>query len=207
MRFIYLAFIVPASVCIPLLAGSWRYRRLPGYARIVLAYLAIAGIVNVLASVMAAKRVNNMPLLHIYTFIEFVLLALFYKAILEGKIKRVINWLIAVFALVCVAYASFAGNIYAHNIIPRSLESFIIGSLAIIFLFRQMNVPARHTETVHWINTGLLLYFSGSFLLFLFSEVLARDRAVNNIAWVMHATLVLLMYLLFAIAFIRTRKQ
>lgn len=207
MRLIYLAYIVPASVCVPLLAGLWRYRRLPGYAKVILAYLAIAGIVNVIASLMAVKRVNNMPVLHIYTLVEFVLLAMFYKMILHGKIKAIINWLIPGFALLCIAYATFLGNIYAHNIIPRSLESFMIGALAVSFFFTQMSTDLRTIEPLLWMNAGLLLYFSASFLLFLFSDVLARAGTVNNIAWVMHATFVLLMYLLFAAAFIRTNKK
>lgn len=206
MRLIYLAYIVPAAVCIPLIAGWWRYRRLPGYARLILAYLVIAGIVNVIASLLAVRRINNMPVLHIYTLVEFVLLAVFYKMTLEGKIKKFIPWLIGAFALLCIAYATYFGSIYAYNIIPRSLESFIIGGLAVIFFFTQMNTDIRSIEPLLWINAGLLLYFSGSFLLFLFSEVLSRAGTVNNLAWIMHATLVLLMYLLFAAAFIRTKK-
>ncbi|HYC29801.1 MAG TPA: hypothetical protein VEB42_13305, partial [Chitinophagaceae bacterium] len=86
-------------------------------------------------------------------------------------------------------------------------EGFIIGGLAMIFFFRQLNADAKYPETVLWINAGLLLYFSGSFLLFLFFEVLANNRSANNLAWVLHATLVLLMYILFAIGFIRAKKQ
>jgi hypothetical protein len=206
MRLIYLAYIVPAAVLIPLLAGFWRYRRLPGYARVILAYLVIAGIVNVLASLLALKRINNLPLLHIYTLLEFVTLSIFYKLTLHGKIKAAINWMIAGFALLCIVYAAIPGNIYAYNIIPRSLESFIIGSLAVTFFFPQMSTDLKTMEPLLWMNAGLLLYFSASFLLFLFSEVLSHTDTVDNIAWVMHATFVLLMYLLFAAAFIRTKK-
>lgn len=206
MRFIYLAYIVPASIIIPLIAGWWRYRRLPGYARIILVYLVIAGIVNFLASAMAARHINNMPLLHIYTLVEFVLLALFYRMILEGHIKKFIPWLIGGFILLCILYATYLGNVKAPNTVPRSLESFIIGAFAVIFFFNQMPNDLKNVESLIFFNAGLLLYFSGAFLLFLFTEVLMRDKPANNLAWIMHATLVLMMYLLFAAAFIRTKK-
>lgn len=207
MRLIYLSVIVPASILIPIIAGVWRYRQLPGSARLILAYLAVAGIVDVAASFMADRRINNMPLLHVYTVFEFIIILAFYYKLLTGKIRIVIKWMMAAFALLCVAYALFIGSIYQYNLLPRSTEGFIIGALAMIFFFRQLNADTKYPETALWINAGLLLYFSGSFLLFLFFEVLANNRTVNNLAWVLHATLVLLMYILCTIGFIRTRKQ
>lgn len=207
MRLIYLSIIVPASILIPFIAGVWRYRQLPGSARLVLAYLAVAGIVDVAASFMADRRINNMPLLHVYTVFEFIIILVFYYQLLTGKIKPAIKLLMALYVLLCIAYALFIGSIYQYNLLPRSLEGFIIGGLAMIFFFRQLNAETRYPETVLWINAGLLLYFSGSFLLFLFFEVLIHNRAANNLAWVLHATLVLLMYILFAIGFLRAKKQ
>ena len=129
------------------------------------------------------------------------------KKLLEGNIRNFINWGIALFIAICIPYATFLGSMYAYNLVPRTLESIAIGTLAIIFFFRQLNPGNRRPEAASWMNAGLLLYFSGSFFLFLFFEVIAKARSVNNLAWVLHATLVLLMYLLFTIGFLRTRKQ
>jgi len=207
MRLIYLSVIVPASILLPIIAGVWRYRQLPGSARLILAYLVVAGIVDVAATLLADRRINNMPLLHMYTVVEFIMILTFYYHLLTGKIKIAIRWMMPLFLLLCIVYALFIGTIYKYNVLPRSLEGFIIGGLAMIFFFRQLNVNIQYPETVLWINAGLLLYFSGSFLLFLFSEVLINNRAVSRLAWVLHATLVLLMYILFAIGFIRAKKQ
>src|SRR5690348_4527768 len=133
MRLIYLSVIVPASILIPIIAGIWRYRQLPGSARLMLAYLVVAGIVDVAASFMADRRINNMPLLHVYTVLEYIMILAFYHQLLTGKIKLVIKWMMVLFTLLCIAYALFIGSIYRYNVLPRSLEGFIIGGLAMIF--------------------------------------------------------------------------
>jgi hypothetical protein len=79
--------------------------------------------------------------------------------------------------------------------------------LAIAWFFKLPppgEVQAKH-ETLFLVNTALLLYFAGAFFLFMFARMLWYKPG-DILIWRIHATLVLLMYLLFTAAFIRSKK-
>ena len=60
----------------------------------------------------------------------------------------------------------------------------------------------------NWIVTGLMLYFAGAFFLFLLANytLAGANRHARNIIWDAHATLVLIMYLLMAVGFMKCKK-
>jgi len=55
----------------------------------------------------------------------------------------------------------------------------------------------------NWVNAGILLYFSGALAQFAFSNVVdvTASQAIKLLIWELHATLVLIMYILFTISF------
>jgi hypothetical protein len=57
--------------------------------------------------------------------------------------------------------------------------------------------PGIHQRVYSWINAGLLIYFGGSFFLFLSANQVLENFFMNTVFWNIHATLVLLMYSLF----------
>jgi hypothetical protein len=61
----------------------------------------------------------------------------------------------------------------------------------------------------NWIVTGLMLYFAGAFFLFLLFNYFISPQAikkVNSIILDVHATLVLIMYLLMTVGLLKCRK-
>jgi hypothetical protein len=62
----------------------------------------------------------------------------------------------------------------------------------------------------NWIVTGLMLFFAGTFFLFLLPKYIivigATDKKAWNLVWNANATLVLIEYLLMAIGFIKCKK-
>jgi hypothetical protein len=207
MRWLYITVIVPLAVLIPISVAIIRRRQLLRQIKPVFFYLLAAGITNFFASMMALRRMNNMPLLHLYTVAELLLLAVFYRRVFDGKGRKIVNWLCILFTTVCIANACFFQSIYTNPTITRSLESVILSGLAIAWFFKLPpagEVQAKH-ETLFLVNTALLLYFAGAFFLFMFARMLWYKPG-DILIWRIHATLVLLMYLLFTAAFIRSKK-
>jgi hypothetical protein len=57
------------------------------------------------------------------------------------------------------------------------------------------------------IVVGMLLYFSSSLILFALPELIRENKDMNRLIWSIHATFVLMMYLSFAVAFIKLKKE
>jgi len=207
----YMGIIVPSSIVIPLCIALARYRYLAEAMRIVFYYLLVSGCINAIAVYMAKHHMNNLPLLHLYTVIEFAFISFFYFAIFEkAAIKNIILRLIPVFTALCVLNAIFLQSIHVYNSYPHSVEALLIMGYGILYLFQSSSKNTSTTNWVNnpisWVNTGILQYFSGAIFLFAFSNLITANVQINAIIWCVHATLVLIMYILFSIGILKCKK-
>src|ERR1700750_1034980 len=102
-KFIYMGLIVPASVLIPISFAATRYKRIDRPLLLIFYYLLLDGFVDLLALVLADARINNLPLLHLFTILEFLLLSFFYIKILKEPLAHtIIKFLMVIFPLICV---------------------------------------------------------------------------------------------------------
>lgn len=210
MKWLFIAVIVPAAVLVPLTTGGLRFKQLSGDVRLIWGYLLAGGLINLAAICLAAQQRNNLPLLHLYTAVEFVLLSQFYRLVLTGRMVR-LGMLVGciLFPLVCLLNALFVQEAYTFNSYTRSVEAILLIAYALICLNRlveQAGAIRLQALPLFWIDLGLLFYFSGSLLLFLFHVFLMASNWASIWAWRLHGCLVLIMYTCFTIAFIRCRR-
>lgn len=206
----YMGWLVPYSIAIPIIAAFLLFRYHTGPARIIFYYLIISVLSSILGYILRHTIKNNLPLLHVYTLIEFIILAEFYKKAIDDKnSSKVLTVLQVFFTLACIVNVIFWQSLFMYNSYSRSLGALLIMLLAVNFFARLFSNPSAEKVTklpVFWFNSGIFLYFSGAFVLFIFSNfVLVADRATNVILWNIHATFVLIMYLLFANGFYQLR--
>jgi hypothetical protein len=212
MEVTFMGVIVPLSILLPLFLGIFKYQVLTPSARLILLYLVVSGIINLTATIIArVYHSNNLPLLHILTVMELYILVLFYQQLLfGGRVPAMFRILPLIFLAACVFNAVYFQDIYTYNSYARSLEALIIMLLAINYFAKI--AASSHGIKVYllpdfWFNTAVFLYFSGAFMLFIFSNFIVRVSRHNfNIIWNMHAFFVLLMYLLFTLGFIKCKK-
>lgn len=209
MYAIYMRVIVPAFIILPIIVAISRkkYWGLPEKA--ILAYLIISAFFNTLAACLSAKGINNLPLLHLYTVLEFIsLTSFFYFSTNRVKDKQVIKALWFAFPLLTIANVLYLNSIYLYNLIPRSTEAIIILILCINFLMRSLSFSAERVPFFTFaVVVALLLYFSGSLTLFALSDFIIADKTINLLIWNTHATFVLIMYLIIAVAYFKTGKD
>jgi hypothetical protein len=157
-----------------------------------------------------------MPLLHIFTILEFLILSVFYLEILkEPFIRKAIKILMAIFPLICIINFSFFQSILRFNTYTRPLEVLLIMAYSLAY-FAQINEPDSEkkwsNDPLNWINTGVLLYFSGALFVYSFSNLTVdyitspKYYLLNLFIWNIHATLLLAMYVLFSWGFYICRK-
>jgi len=205
---IYQGYVVPASTLLPIAAGLVNYKRVDRSLRTLTWYLCFALTINVIAVVLASRHTNNMPLLHFYTAGELVLVTLYFKhAFNDRKTDRWLNLIMIMYPVLCVVNFVFFQSIYSFNTYTRPLEALIIILLSALY-FAWPNTD-RVTTAGRWVAGGFLLYFCSSFFQFIFSNVVSHyaSKAQKSLIWNMHATFVLMMYVLFFVAIFHGRNK
>ncbi|MEP7237164.1 MAG: hypothetical protein ABI685_04855 [Ferruginibacter sp.] len=205
--------IVPLSILLPIFIGIIKFRWLPVTARVLFWFLIITAIVNGIATIMGRYlHKNNNPLTHAFTVIELLLLLAYYKYLFSpGKKNKSYAIVAVVFIVLCIVNALFFQSIFIYNSYTRSAEAIICMLLALNYFARLASGSTGNKfvkQPDFYFNTGIFLYFSGAFILFLFSNFIVVKLSLHDFLaiWGIHAALVLLMYLFFSTAFLLCKK-
>jgi len=207
----YQAVIVPASICVPISVAAFNFSNTYRPMRIVLLYLIVSGSINLIA--ILNSHSNNLPLLHLYTVVEFVLLMLYFISINNNRqVLNVSYILMAVFPVLCIINVIFFQSKFQYNSYVRPVEGIILIGYCFLYFYNSTEVEMTDTwasKPFNWVNTGILLYFSCSLFLFIFSNVihLTLSREAKTFMLNLHDTLVLIMYILFAIGFSKCKRS
>ncbi len=208
----FMTVIVPFSIGLPIVIGIIRYRSLSVAAKWVLLYLIISALFTGIALLIGRYyHKNNMPVTHAFTVIEFILLVAYYKRIPGTTRNRFYTILILAFVSLCVVNAIFFQSIYTYNSYTKSIEAIVCILFAMNYFAAIASAPSSKKIIGlpdFYFNAGFFLYFSGAFMLFVFSNFIVSNLSLNNflIIWTIHAALVLVMYLFFSTAFLLCKK-
>ena len=206
----YLGVVVPASVVIPFIPAVTRYSVFPQELKILSWFLLIDFVANGINSVLAYNGINNMPVMHTYTFIEFAILAVFYRAVFaDKKMSRVINWLIPTFFSICVLNVLFFQDVFTFCTYTKSIEALLMVILAILLFMRDLDSiggDKNKSVVLAYANTGIMIYFSGSFLWFAVCNIVPGRSVLGLIMWPLHGTLLIVFYILTAITLWKYKK-
>lgn len=178
-------------------------------------YLAvILAIIGEKAMAYGAKTwMNNMPVLHIYTLLEFFLLfSVFYygkKGIISFKLYKAI---IIIFTSVGILNMIFFQGIMNENSISRSLEGIVLITFSLIFFYqilKDLEIVRPEKSFMFWFSIAILIYFSGNLLVFIYSNHLqniSKNSPENTELivqiWVINYILNIIFYLLYTVAFL-----
>ncbi len=208
---IYMGVIVPLAIVLPLTAAVVQYKGLPEACKILTWYLLMAGVTNLIAKMLAMQRINNLPVLHIYTLVEFAILSMFYRSVFKGSEVR--KWILPVLSLFfcfCVVSAIFFQTIFIYNSYSRSVSAIIMMIYSIAYFKNALDrddLPSMDFSPLLWINAALLVYFGGAVFLFASSNLIQSNLVMNIIFWNIHASLVLIMYILFTIGLLHAKRN
>lgn len=214
MKYIFMGIIVPYSAIIPLAVAIIRHRHLNTKCWYIFLYLCITTASNIASRILAANHTTNMPLLHVYTLVEMFLFSIFFiHAFPSRQIKFFIRILVALFSLFCIINFTFIQSIYQFNTYPRPIGAIIIIILSMLYWWKTGKSDDDERKwidiTENWIISGILIYFSSTLLLFIFSNYLVDQFSIkaNKFIWNLHGAMVIFMYLLFTVAFLKSKKN
>lgn len=187
------------AIIVPLFITVLRIRSLNSIQWLLFTLLLISVIISTISRFLWSIKENNLYLLHLYTILEFSGWAvIYYKLFKSNKTKKVVLS-VAVFYLVLAIFNSvYLEPLDTFNANSRASESIIliVFSLAyFIKIFKEKKILHLEKDYSFWLNTSVLIYFSSSFLLFSFSNVLLNSKSYQiREVWNVHAIFLIIHY-------------
>ena len=209
MHHVYMGVVAPSFIILPLLLAGVYYYKLSKAIRVLFYYLLVTAVISFATTILATKHIRNTPLIHIDTIVETLFLLRFFSLIFARR--RLINYirvLMILFPVFCCINFIFFQSIYIFNSYTRVVEAMLFITFSMLYWIYRNDNLAWYRVSTNWIVSGLLLYFSSAFFLFVFSNYLASKLSLQGFifVWNIHATLILIMYLLFATGFVINAK-
>ncbi len=199
-------------ILIPLLIAAMNFKNYTSDLKIIFYYLAVATVTQAVSFAFWKQSVNNFPILHLYTIIEYLLLLWFYSVVLKEFIPKYVFIVLSIaFPIFSILNSLYIENIYAFNTYGRSLEALIFIFLSISWFVK---IVAEDEETrlmgkaINYINSGFLVYFAGSIAMFSYSSYVAQMSEAHRInVWTIHTVLAVQLYILIAIGLWKARAK
>ncbi len=201
----FVSYVVPLSILIPILFGILHFKFANAGSKLLVYYLIASGLINVAAIIMASFNMRNLPLLHLYTIVEAVLVLSYLRTLfVEESIKKIMLVTIIFFPILCILNFTFFQSIHSFNTHTRPLEAILITSFCTLYLYKSGFTENWIGKSSSWFNIGILIYFPVACIIFIVSNYMVfitKNRSMNLHVWHVHAALVLVMYLIWARGF------
>ncbi len=206
-QYLFMGIIAPLCLLIPAVTGIVYRRFFTASLHYLWFYFILTFIFNVITKIMAQLGMANLLVFHVYTLIEFLLLMRFFFLLFENhKIKLFIRFLLFLFPAYCIVVYAFFQDARVFNTYTKPVEALSFISLCLLYWWQQTKIENDISWAkipLNWIISGILLYFSSAFFLFIFSNLLATHAslATNTLIWNIHAGLLIIMCLFCAAGF------
>jgi hypothetical protein len=209
----FIGVIAPLCILPPIFISAVRWKFLTEEAKWIFWYLLITALISLAATVIGKVfHENNMPLVHLLTAVEMILFIGYYKIVLSKKDNKQLYIFLSIgFIIFCIINAFYIQGIHSYSSYTRSVEAIICMLFALNYFagLATGRISSKGvTNPNFYFNAGIFLYFSGAFMLFIFSNFIVSNLSKPDfmIIWTIHAVLVLIMYLFFSIAFVLCKK-
>lgn len=147
--------------------------------------------------------VGTSPIYHLLTpGLFFFMTQIFSQLIYEGKQKIIGFWLMLIFLIVCVMNMFWVG-LSAFPTVPVGLYSTTGIFLSVgyfLSLLNSVEIEFLERTPMFWIATGLLIYFSGNFLVWVGYNFLTYDKDFFFSIYRINTFLTIFLHLFFLIA-------
>jgi hypothetical protein len=167
-------------------------------------YVALCLVLQIVQFVLAYTIHNNLPVFHLQTLLEFILLSVFFHQFFEKKkIKRSIEIIAVLFTLFAIANALFLEPPFkVFNSNTRAVSSLILTVYCLAYYYAQISHPklvSLHKDATFWLVTGIFFYYTGTAIIGSIWSFLNQSQSeLFRITWEVQNLFNLIKYALFA---------
>jgi hypothetical protein len=198
---VVLTDVIILLLCVSVAFAFFHWRKLPKAFHYLTYFLCWNLFIEALVSVLTPDYMsNNLPLLHLYTLFEFILLSLLYwkMGLFEKWPKRRFWVFLGLMSLLIVLNSALLQSIFAYNTYAKNLVQVVLIIYAVAYMF-QLRPKQPASAALNLVNATLLISYSGSLFIFMFGNVLMAEQ-FGTLFWEVNVFLNLLFQLLILIS-------
>jgi hypothetical protein len=139
----------------------------------------------------------------IFTIVEYIFIAYYlYINISSATYRRIIIWVSSLFLAFCL-FDLFTSKSNTFDSLPAGIEGMLVIVFSLFYLFEKIKQPNSlflYSTSGFWIIVALIIYFSGTFFLFIYSQSYFNDPDFQREYSLMIAIFNILRNIIFAIA-------
>jgi len=170
-QFPIISHLASLSILLPLGAGVLLWNKSTRPMRLLTGLLLYGSLSNLFLLLLSLQFINNMFLIHLYTLVSYLLIALLFSYWHKGQGARYMRFSIVLFF---ICYVTILGLGYEDLQHPNKYSQTIAGVLvAFISLYTlytafqgSINHPAYEDERF-WVSFGIFISFSGSTFIYI----------------------------------------
>jgi len=143
----------------------------------------------------------------LFTIVEFTVLSFYLlKELVTDKFRLFIKLSSLVFGAF-VLLDLVTGTLNEFDSIPTGVESILILCSSLLVLYERIIKNEEYNVSSIWISVGIVLFFSGTFFLFILSESNFNDTAFSETYSYILASFKIISYVLFSIGILLENKN
>ncbi|RYU78045.1 hypothetical protein [Hymenobacter persicinus] len=202
----WIMLCAPVPLATAGLVGAVRWRHLGPSMRWLTGLVWFGLLMELVSRWMMLQKMPNLILSPLDTLAEFVGLTWIYgRELRPWPITRYVPAAIGLFAVLTGISIFTQLHSVQFSPVQHSIESITLLVLALLYLYKLSHgtaVRQLEREPMFWVSAGVLLYFAGDVLIFIFSNYLLQQysRAVNIQVWAVHAVLFMILCSCYTIA-------
>lgn len=190
---------------VPVLLGILKYKYLNLVSNYVWILTCVSFSFDVILRILTYNGLPNLFIAYFYVIFEFLIITLVYR--LEFKVflpKYLLEGIFFIFIIFTFLDISLLKGLSSFNSYQRFVECILVIAYVSIYFYKlakELKTSNLMKEPLFWFSVGLLLYFSGSIFIFIFSNyLLTYSNEFALMFWGVHGGFLILLHLFNAIA-------
>jgi hypothetical protein len=206
-----LRYLLYTAYFISIVAGILKFNTLNPTLRVLFIFVTVSFIFDFCLTITSIYRINNFWIGNTYGIFEGILLfSLYYVALKEKKWIKTLPYVMLFYGFLCYIEWVFIQEPNKLLVISIIFESFILITLALMsfkVLLEKLDYEKPTQNPMFWVNTSVLLYFSGNLFIFTFGNIIHESNSILIYLWAVHNIIHILFILLFGVAFWKTTTR
>ncbi len=192
------------SVALPALIGVFVFFRLENTQKVILLLVLISVLSEASAHILGFTGAGQTVVYYLFTCFEFGLLTYVFAEGIKPFFRPIFFLAIALFFLIFILIDMiWISGIAQFNSYSTAIEGLILIFFALIFFYKtlhELKIRFLEREPLFWISAGVLLYFSSSLFIFLFSNYVNSSTTALFIIWGIHGIFSILLNVFYSTA-------
>jgi hypothetical protein len=181
-------------LAVNVLLFSFKLNQLNQPFRYLYYFLIFNLLIEVSAFIFIESKINNLPLLHLYTLGEFILASFFYRSLQfkHSIFSRYFWYIIIIGSSLIIANSLFFQSISGFNSTARTGVQMVIIAYAVIYFYNLVadeHFAQLKSKSMRLVNSAIIIYYSGSLFIFMFSQISFANQDIYKLFWIFNAFL------------------